>query len=69
MLYIESPVEVGYSYYILDYDYEYNDEAVAKDNLNALLYFFAFKFPELQSNDLWLSGESYAGIYVPYLAW
>lgn len=69
MLYIESPVEVGYSYYILDNDFEYNDEAVAKDNLNALIYFFAFKFPELQSNDLWLSGESYAGIYVPYLAW
>jgi carboxypeptidase C (cathepsin A) len=28
-----------------------------------------FKFPERQSNEIWLSGESYAGIYVPYLAW
>lgn len=46
MLYIESPVQVGYSYHILDYDFNYTDEGVAKENLNALLYFFAFKFPE-----------------------
>jgi carboxypeptidase C (cathepsin A) len=36
--------------------------------LTAVLAFFA-KFPEFGANDLWISGESYAGIYVPYLSY
>lgn len=36
--------------------------------MNALIDFYA-KFPEFKSNDLFISGESYAGIYVPYLSW
>ena len=50
-------------------DHEYTDSAVAKDNLYALLWFFNVKFPEYADHAFWVSGESYAGIYVPYLAW
>ena len=40
----------------------------ALDAFTALEAWFG-KFPEYLDNELWLSGESYAGIYVPYLAW
>lgn len=30
---------------------------------------FYVLFPELLPNPLWISGESYAGVYGPYLAW
>ena len=69
MLYIESPGEVGYSFINsgLDEDIKVDDDIVAKDNLNALLSFFT-KFPEYKEKDFYISGESYAGIYIPMLA-
>lgn len=69
MLYIESPAGVGYSYCIDKDECKFDDDNSATDNLSALLYFFEKKFPERKQNDLYLSGESYAGIYVPLLAY
>lgn len=69
MLYIEMPAGVGYSYSTNPDEYHFTDNSTAADNLKALLFFYAFKFPELQSNELWISGESYGGIYVPTLAY
>jgi carboxypeptidase C (cathepsin A) len=68
MLYIESPAGVGYSYYWGKDKDTFNDTSSSEDNYAALLQWFA-KFPEYKSHDLYISGESYAGIYVPYLAW
>jgi carboxypeptidase C (cathepsin A) len=67
MLYIESPAGVGFSYCGNTADCTFNDETSATQNLSAVLAWFT-KFPEFGTNDLYLSGESYAGIYVPYLA-
>ena len=40
----------------------------SQDAITALRDFFV-KFPEYLPNGLFVSGESYGGIYVPYLAW
>jgi len=69
-LYIEAPVGVGFSYSTAPdpaTDYQCTDDTAAADNLAAVKSFFD-KFPEFGTNDLLITGESYAGIYVPTLA-
>lgn len=63
-LYIEQPAGVGFSYADTFDGLVHNDTSTAQDNLQAMLAFYA-SYPEYQANDLYLSGESYAGIYVP----
>jgi carboxypeptidase C (cathepsin A) len=66
MLYIESPVGVGFSYSDTN-DYACNDDRTANENRGAVEAFFA-SFPEYKKNKFFITGESYAGIYVPTLA-
>jgi hypothetical protein len=66
MLYIESPVGVGFSF-STDNNYKCDDDRTAEQNMGAVEAFFA-KFPELAKNDFFIFGESYAGVYVPTLA-
>ena len=68
MLYIESPAGVGFSTADTPNDLQHNDMSTSEDALTALIEWYLF-FPEYKTNDLYISGESYAGIYVPYLAW
>lgn len=68
MLYIESPGGVGFST-CSGLDCTQNDDTSAADNRDAILYFFETLFPEYQTNELYISGESYAGIYVPYVSY
>lgn len=63
MLYLESPAGVGFSYG----EGVPSDEQTGKDNLQAVIQFLK-KFPEYQSVDFYISGESYAGTYIPILA-
>ncbi len=68
MLYLEAPAGVGYSYSKTPSDYvKYNDVITADDSYHFLLNFFA-KYPEMVDRDFYISGESFAGHYVPALA-
>ncbi|XP_041080732.1 lysosomal protective protein [Polyodon spathula] len=66
MLYLESPAGVGFSYSD-DKNYTTNDTEVSMNNYLALKEFFGL-FPEFSKNEFFITGESYAGIYIPTLA-
>ena len=68
VLFLESPAGVGWSTAGTKQDLSTNDMVQSQDAIAALRQFFK-KFPEKLSNGLYVSGESYGGIYVPYLAW
>mmetsp|Transcript_4889 Transcript_4889/g.5965 ORF Transcript_4889/g.5965 Transcript_4889/m.5965 type:complete len:471 (-) Transcript_4889:188-1600(-) len=68
LLYIEQPAGVGYSYCNNRKDCAFDDEKSGQDNLTVVLEWFS-KFPEYKNNELYISGESYGGVYVPYLAY
>jgi len=66
MLYVESPAGVGFSYSDDPRDYNTNDLKTAEDNY-AFLEGFLQTFPQYQGREFWITGESYAGVYVPML--
>jgi cathepsin A (carboxypeptidase C) len=68
MLYIESPAGVGYSIGVNPQDRIHNDMTQSRDAFAAIQDFYS-GYSEFLNNPLYISGESYAGIYVPYLAW
>ncbi|XP_034951298.1 venom serine carboxypeptidase [Chelonus insularis] len=68
LLYIDNPVGTGYSFTDKDDGYAKNETQVGQDLYIALIQFFQM-FPELQSNDFFVTGESYAGKYVPAISY
>ncbi|KAL8260592.1 hypothetical protein R6Q59_028545 [Mikania micrantha] len=68
MLYLESPAGVGFSFSDEPSFYtSANDVVTAGDNLAFLEKWFE-KYPEYKHRDFYITGESYAGHYVPQLA-
>lgn len=46
----------------------HSDYSASQDAIIGLNAWYE-KFSEYKKNDLFISGESYGGIYVPYLTW
>ncbi|KAL5725002.1 hypothetical protein ACHQM5_008199 [Ranunculus cassubicifolius] len=68
MLYVESPIGVGFSYSNTSSDYiQWTDAQTAGENLMFLIEWLK-EFPKYKNSDIYLTGESYAGHYVPQLA-
>ncbi|XP_002972549.2 serine carboxypeptidase-like 42 isoform X2 [Selaginella moellendorffii] len=68
VLFVDSPIGVGWSYSNTSSDYQtYNDEKTSRD-LVKFLHGWFIKFPEYRHREFYITGESYAGHYVPQLA-
>nr|XP_043633179.1 serine carboxypeptidase-like 34 [Erigeron canadensis] len=68
LLFLESPVGVGFSYSNTSTDLkDLGDTLTAQDSYTFLLNWFK-RFPQYKSHEFYISGESYAGHYVPQLS-
>ncbi|KAK9159694.1 hypothetical protein Syun_006035 [Stephania yunnanensis] len=67
IIYLDSPAGVGLSYSKNQESYVTGDRETASDTHTFLLKWFE-KYPEFLANPFYISGESYAGVYVPTLA-
>ncbi|KAH8834509.1 Alpha/Beta hydrolase protein [Flagelloscypha sp. PMI_526] len=66
MVYIDQPAGTGYSYTSTNKYVHMMDEAIRQ--LMVFLGNFYKVFPEYQTMDTYIGGESYAGQYIPYFA-
>ncbi|KAI4304191.1 hypothetical protein MLD38_039740 [Melastoma candidum] len=67
IIYLDSPCGVGLSRSDNPINYATSDLQTAADTHHFLLKWFEL-YPEFQSNPCYISGESYAGVFVPTLA-
>lgn len=67
ILFLESPAGVGFSYSNTSSDYVTGDKRTAADTYTFLVNWLE-RYPEYITRDFFITGESYAGHYVPQLA-
>ncbi|XWS72969.1 hypothetical protein CRYUN_Cryun02cG0085500 [Craigia yunnanensis] len=69
VIFLESPAGVGFSYSNTTSDYNHTgDKSTAEDAYTFLVNWFE-RFPQYKTRDFYITGESYAGHYVPQLAY
>ncbi|KAF5726809.1 Serine carboxypeptidase-like 20 isoform 3 [Tripterygium wilfordii] len=67
IIYLDSPVGVGFSYSKGKTKYVTGDRKTAIDTHTFLVKWFKL-YPEFVNNSFYIAGESYAGVYIPTLA-
>ncbi|KAJ4836419.1 hypothetical protein Tsubulata_031100 [Turnera subulata] len=68
VIFLESPAGVGFSYSNTSSDYKTGDKKTADDSYTFLVNWLE-RFPQYKTRDFYITGESYAGHYVPQLAY
>ncbi|KAJ5275762.1 hypothetical protein N7524_001915 [Penicillium chrysogenum] len=67
LLFVDQPADVGWSYIDEGYEVAHDSQEAAVDMHRFLQIFVSEIFPHKRFSDFHLSGESYAGKYIPYL--
>lgn len=67
LLYVDQPTGTGFSYSTDKRDIRHNENGVSNDLYDFLQAFFE-EHPEFAENDFYITGESYAGHYIPAFA-
>ncbi|KAK7393008.1 hypothetical protein VNO78_21458 [Psophocarpus tetragonolobus] len=67
LLYVDQPTGTGFSYSTDSRDIRHNEEGVSNDLYDFLQAFFA-EHPQYAKNNFFITGESYAGHYIPAFA-
>ncbi|XP_020584974.1 serine carboxypeptidase-like 40, partial [Phalaenopsis equestris] len=69
VIFLESPAGVGFSYSNTTSDYDKNGDKRTADDSYTFLVNWMERFPQYKNRDFFITGESYAGHYVPQLAY
>ncbi|KAI3751531.1 hypothetical protein L2E82_22619 [Cichorium intybus] len=67
LIYVDQPTGTGFSYSSDKKDIRHDEQGVSDDLYDFLQAFFT-EHPELVDNDFYITGESYAGHYIPAVA-
>ncbi|PSR98016.1 Serine carboxypeptidase-like [Actinidia chinensis var. chinensis] len=67
LLYVDQPIGTGFSYTSDIRDIRHNEDGVSNDLYDFLQAFFE-EHPDFAENDFYITGESYAGHYIPAFA-
>ncbi|XP_044506837.1 serine carboxypeptidase 1-like [Mangifera indica] len=69
VIFLESPAGVGFSYSNTSSDYDHTGDNTTAADAYTFLVNWLDRFPQYKTRDFFITGESYAGHYVPQLAY